>query len=97
MVGVARVRALETEQEDALFRRAPLAQAFAAAGGLLFCLPEDAIELLPARISAQSAAGSRMGLTWGSRGVIEHSARRPPTMTDAPSVMRHTGGHRHWA
>lgn len=32
-VGVARVRALETERENALFRD-PLAQAFAAAGGL---------------------------------------------------------------
>ncbi len=32
-VGVARVRALETEREDALFRD-PLARAFAAAGGL---------------------------------------------------------------
>ncbi|MEU6848133.1 class I SAM-dependent methyltransferase, partial [Streptomyces sp. NPDC046716] len=32
-VGVARVRALETERDDALFRD-PLAQAFAAAGGL---------------------------------------------------------------
>ncbi|MCX5265669.1 class I SAM-dependent methyltransferase [Streptomyces sp. NBC_00199] len=41
------------------------------AEGLLIYLPEDAVELLLARISAQSAAGSRMGLTWGSRGVIE--------------------------
>ena len=32
-VGVARVRALETERENALFRD-PLAQAFATAGGL---------------------------------------------------------------
>jgi O-methyltransferase involved in polyketide biosynthesis len=40
------------------------------ADGLLICLPEDAVELLPARISAQSAAGTRMGLTLGSRGVI---------------------------
>jgi O-methyltransferase involved in polyketide biosynthesis len=32
-VGVARVRALETERENALFRD-PLAQVFAAAGGL---------------------------------------------------------------
>ncbi|MEU2021314.1 class I SAM-dependent methyltransferase [Streptomyces sp. NPDC016469] len=37
-VGVARVRALETEREDALFRD-PLAQAFAAAGGLWPSLP----------------------------------------------------------
>nr|WP_236576747.1 class I SAM-dependent methyltransferase [Streptomyces sp. HF10] len=41
------------------------------AEGLLICLPEDAVELLLARISAQSAAGSRMGLALGSRGVIE--------------------------
>ncbi|MFI1431125.1 class I SAM-dependent methyltransferase [Streptomyces lydicus] len=41
------------------------------AEGLLIYLPEDAVELLLARISAQSAAGSRMGLTLGSRGVIE--------------------------
>ncbi|MDX3803632.1 class I SAM-dependent methyltransferase [Streptomyces sp. AK04-3B] len=44
------------------------------AEGLLIYLPEDAVELLLARISAQSAAGSRMGLTWGSRGVIERFA-----------------------
>jgi len=41
------------------------------AEGLLIYLPEDAVELLLARISAQSAAGSWMGLTLGSRGVIE--------------------------
>ena len=41
------------------------------AEGLLIYLPDDAVELLLARISAQSAAGSRMGLTLGSRGVIE--------------------------
>ncbi|MGW2280405.1 class I SAM-dependent methyltransferase [Streptomyces sp. NPDC001770] len=41
------------------------------AEGLLIYLPEDAVELLLARIGAQSAAGSRMGLTLGSRGVIE--------------------------
>ncbi|MEU7563729.1 class I SAM-dependent methyltransferase [Streptomyces eurythermus] len=41
------------------------------AEGLLIYLPEDAVELLLARIGALSAAGSRMGLTWGSRGVIE--------------------------
>ncbi|MET7942480.1 class I SAM-dependent methyltransferase [Streptomyces sp. NPDC005302] len=41
------------------------------AEGLLIYLPEDAVELLLARISAQSAAGSLMGLTLGSRGVIE--------------------------
>ncbi|MFD7710164.1 class I SAM-dependent methyltransferase [Streptomyces sp. NPDC059785] len=41
------------------------------AEGLLIYLPEDAVELLLARISAQSAQGSRMGLTLGSRGVIE--------------------------
>ena len=39
------------------------------AEGLLIYLPEDAVELLLARISAQSAPGSRMGLTVGSRGV----------------------------
>lgn len=41
------------------------------AEGLLIYLPEDAVELLLARISTQSASGSRMGLTLGSRGVIE--------------------------
>ncbi|MFI6436143.1 SAM-dependent methyltransferase [Streptomyces sp. NPDC050759] len=41
------------------------------AEGLLIHLPEDAVELLLARIGAQSAPGSRMGLTWGARGVIE--------------------------
>ncbi|KUO09903.1 class I SAM-dependent methyltransferase [Streptomyces sp. DSM 15324] len=41
------------------------------AEGLLIYLPEDAVDLLLARIGAQSAQGSRMGLTWGSRGVIE--------------------------
>ncbi|WP_110943942.1 class I SAM-dependent methyltransferase [Streptomyces niger] len=41
------------------------------AEGLLIYLPADAVELLLARISRQSAAGSRMGLTLGSRGVIE--------------------------
>ncbi|MCR3725163.1 methyltransferase (TIGR00027 family) [Streptomyces umbrinus] len=38
---------------------------------LLIYLPEEAVELLLGRISTQSAAGSRMGLTLGSRGVIE--------------------------
>ncbi|WST00403.1 class I SAM-dependent methyltransferase [Streptomyces phaeochromogenes] len=41
------------------------------AEGLLIYLPEDAVELLLARISAQSVAGSWIGLTLGSRGVIE--------------------------
>lgn len=41
------------------------------AEGLLIYLPEDAVELLLARISAQSAPGSRMGLTLSPRGVIE--------------------------
>ncbi|WP_329271127.1 class I SAM-dependent methyltransferase [Streptomyces pseudovenezuelae] len=41
------------------------------AEGLLIYLPEDAVEVLLSRISAQSATGSRMGLTLGSRGVIE--------------------------
>ncbi|MFF0465296.1 class I SAM-dependent methyltransferase [Streptomyces mexicanus] len=41
------------------------------AEGLLIYLPEDAVDLLLARISAQSAAGSRMGLTLGSRGAID--------------------------
>jgi methyltransferase (TIGR00027 family) len=41
------------------------------AEGLLIYLPEDAVELLLARIGAASAPGSRMGLTLGSRGVIE--------------------------
>ncbi|MFI7388139.1 SAM-dependent methyltransferase [Streptomyces sp. NPDC049813] len=41
------------------------------AEGLLIYLPQDAVELLLARIGTRSAAGSRMGLTLGSRGVIE--------------------------
>ncbi|MFE9369672.1 class I SAM-dependent methyltransferase [Streptomyces sp. NPDC006711] len=41
------------------------------AEGLLIYLPEDAVELLLSRIGAQSAPGSCMGLTLGSRGVIE--------------------------
>lgn len=41
------------------------------AEGLLIYLPEDAVDLLLTRIGAQSAPGSRMGLTLGSRGVIE--------------------------
>lgn len=41
------------------------------AEGLLIYLPEDAVELLLTRIGAQSVPGSRMGLTLGSRGVIE--------------------------
>ncbi|NUS56400.1 MAG: SAM-dependent methyltransferase, partial [Streptomycetaceae bacterium] len=41
------------------------------AEGLLIYLPEDAVELLLTRIGAQSAPGSVMGLTLGSRGVIE--------------------------
>lgn len=41
------------------------------AEGLLIYLPEDAVDLLLSRIGAQSAAGSRLGLTLGSRGVIE--------------------------
>ncbi|WTF17827.1 class I SAM-dependent methyltransferase [Streptomyces sp. NBC_01601] len=41
------------------------------AEGLLIYLPEDAVELMLARVSTQSATGSRLGLTMGSRGVIE--------------------------
>lgn len=41
------------------------------AEGLLIYLPEDAVQLLLERIGALSAAGSRMGLTLGSRGVVE--------------------------
>ncbi|AXL92837.1 SAM-dependent methyltransferase [Streptomyces sp. CB09001] len=41
------------------------------AEGLLIYLPEDAVELLLARVGTRSAAGSRMGLTLGSRGVVE--------------------------
>jgi methyltransferase (TIGR00027 family) len=48
------------------------------AEGLLIYLPEDAVELLLARISAQSAAGSRLGLTLGSRGVIERFGADAP-------------------
>ncbi|MEW2516435.1 class I SAM-dependent methyltransferase [Streptomyces sp. NPDC046870] len=49
----------------------PAAPTVWIAEGLLIYLPEDAVELLLARISARSAAGSRMGLTLGSPGVIE--------------------------
>ncbi|MFD8808073.1 class I SAM-dependent methyltransferase [Streptomyces sp. NPDC059597] len=49
----------------------PAARTVWIAEGLLIYLPEDAVELLLARIGAQSAPGSRMGLTLGSRGVIE--------------------------
>ncbi|MEU6378878.1 class I SAM-dependent methyltransferase [Streptomyces sp. NPDC046909] len=41
------------------------------AEGLLIYLPGDAVELLLSRIGAQSAVGSRLGLTLGSPGVIE--------------------------
>ncbi|RKE17273.1 SAM-dependent methyltransferase [Streptomyces sp. TLI_171] len=44
------------------------------AEGLLIYLPEDAVELLLTRIGARSAAGSRLGLTLGSRGVLERYA-----------------------
>jgi methyltransferase (TIGR00027 family) len=49
----------------------PAAPSVWIAEGLLIYLPEDAVELLLDRIGARSAAGSRMGLTLGSRGVIE--------------------------
>ncbi|MFI6874540.1 class I SAM-dependent methyltransferase [Streptomyces sp. NPDC050400] len=54
----------------------PAAPTVWIAEGLLIYLPEDAVELLLARISAQSAPGSRMGLTLGSRGVIERFGTR---------------------
>ncbi|SIQ69769.1 methyltransferase, TIGR00027 family [Microbispora rosea] len=41
------------------------------AEGLLIYLPEDAVQSLLERVGALSAAGSRMGLTLGSRGVLE--------------------------
>ena len=41
------------------------------AEGLLIYLPEDAVEKLLGQIGALSASGSRMGLTLGSRGVVE--------------------------
>ncbi|GAA4112586.1 class I SAM-dependent methyltransferase [Streptomyces hundungensis] len=49
----------------------PAAPTVWIAEGLLIYLPEDAVELLLARIGAQSAAGSWLGLTLGSRGVLE--------------------------
>ncbi|MEU5769060.1 class I SAM-dependent methyltransferase [Streptomyces asoensis] len=49
----------------------PAAPTVWIAEGLLIYLPEDAVELLLARIGARSAADSRLGLTLGSRGVIE--------------------------
>ena len=41
------------------------------AEGLLIYLPEDAVQSLLERVGVLSAAGSRMGLTLGSRGVVE--------------------------
>jgi methyltransferase (TIGR00027 family) len=41
------------------------------AEGLLIYLPEAAVQSLLERVGALSAAGSRMGLTLGSRGVVE--------------------------
>ncbi|MEU6540511.1 class I SAM-dependent methyltransferase [Streptomyces sp. NPDC047000] len=41
------------------------------AEGLLIYLPQDAVQLLLERVGALSAPGSRMGLTLGSRGVVE--------------------------
>ncbi|SEE44167.1 methyltransferase, TIGR00027 family [Streptomyces sp. 2131.1] len=49
----------------------PAAPTVWIAEGLLIYLPQDAVELLLARISALSTAGSWLGLTLGSRGVIE--------------------------
>lgn len=52
----------------------PAAPTVWIAEGLLIYLPEDAVELLLNRISALSAVGSRLGLTLGSRGVLERFA-----------------------
>ncbi|MBP2704197.1 class I SAM-dependent methyltransferase [Microbispora sp. RL4-1S] len=41
------------------------------AEGLLVYLPEDAVQSLLEQVGALSAAGSRMGLTLASRGVVE--------------------------
>lgn len=41
------------------------------AEGLLIYLPEDAVQLLLERIGTLSAPGSRLGLTLGSRGVVD--------------------------
>ncbi|QFY12993.1 SAM-dependent methyltransferase [Nonomuraea phyllanthi] len=41
------------------------------AEGLLIYLPEDAVQSLLEQVGALSAAGSRMGLTLGPRGVVE--------------------------
>ncbi|MFG1650330.1 class I SAM-dependent methyltransferase [Micromonospora sp. NPDC049275] len=41
------------------------------AEGLLIYLPQDAVESLLERVGALSAPGSRMGLTLGSRGVVD--------------------------
>ncbi|MFF7240025.1 class I SAM-dependent methyltransferase [Streptomyces collinus] len=49
----------------------PAAPTVWIAEGLLIYLPQDAVEVLLARIGARSAPGSRLGLTLGSRGVIE--------------------------
>jgi methyltransferase (TIGR00027 family) len=45
------------------------------AEGLLIYLPEDAVQSLLERVGALSAAGSRMGLTLGSRGAVERFRR----------------------
>ena len=44
------------------------------AEGLLIYLPEEAVERLVGLIGEQSAPGSRMGLTLGSRGVVSRFA-----------------------
>ncbi|WP_329343939.1 SAM-dependent methyltransferase [Streptomyces sp. NBC_00663] len=49
----------------------PAAPTVWIAEGLLIYLPQDAVDLLLARVGARSAVGSWMGLTLGSRGVIE--------------------------
>ncbi len=48
-------------------------------------LPEDAVQLLLERVGALSAAGSRMGLTLGSRGVLERF--RGDTAPESPASM----------
>ncbi|MEV5600711.1 class I SAM-dependent methyltransferase [Streptomyces sp. NPDC052299] len=52
----------------------PAAPTVWIAEGLLIYLPQDAVEVLLARISALSVPGSWLGLTLGSRGVIERFA-----------------------
>ena len=53
------------------------------AEGLLIYLPEEAVERLVEQIGEQSAPGSRMGLTLGSRGTVSRFAAEAAAGTPA--------------